>query len=110
MVGNNGPVNEASAATVSLTGGTDASPVDAAALRYFFWTDQTARDAANYAAGSTSSSQAFTFNDNGDQTVYARVIDKDGGHSDYQTVVHVNNVKPVVAAGMVSLSTANSVT
>jgi PKD repeat protein len=98
-ISNNGPVNEAGTATVTLEHAADASPVDAAALRYFFSTDQTARDAANYAAGSTSSSQAFSFNDNGDQTVYARVIDKDGGHSDYETVVHVNNVIPVVAEG-----------
>ena len=50
-------------------------------------------DATNAASGSASF-KAFTFNDNGDYVVYARVIDKDGGHTDYETTVRVNNVAP----------------
>src|SRR5262245_53687241 len=36
----------------------------------------------------------FTFDDNGSYTVYGRVFDKDGGFTDYTTVVTVNDIAP----------------
>jgi hypothetical protein len=89
------PVDEGSAAIVSLGGAFDSSSADiAAGLHYFFSTDASARDAASYAGSGTTASQQFTFDDNGTYTVYARILDKDGGYSDYQTTVTVDNVQP----------------
>ena len=97
-IANTGPVSEASPVTVSLSGGADASSVDAAGLKYFFSTSQDDRDAATYDDASAASSQSFTFGDNGTYTVFARVLDKDGGFADYQTEVTVTNVAPHDAA------------
>ncbi len=87
-------VLEGSATNVSLNGGADASTVDANSLRYFFSTVKALRDAATYLGSSSSASLGLTFNDNGAYVVYGRVIDKDGGFSDYQTTIVVNNVAP----------------
>ncbi len=95
-ISNNGPVNEGSPVTVTLSGGTDVSSADrTAGLKYFFSTAQSDRDLDTYASAGSTNSQNFTFNDNGTYTVYARILDKDGGFTDYSTVVTVNNVNPV---------------
>jgi hypothetical protein len=90
---NNGPVNEGSAATVSFTNQFDPSPEDAAALHYSFATSS-ADLASSYSAAGTSSSQNYTYSDNGTHTIYGRIFDKDGGSTDYSTVITVNNVAP----------------
>jgi hypothetical protein len=97
-LGNNGPVNEASPATVSFSGAQDPSSADTAAgFRYSFALTP-ANLAGSYAAAGTASSASFTFNDNGSYTVYGRIFDKDNGFSDYTTTVTVKNVAP--AAGV----------
>src|SRR5439155_9492791 len=48
-------------------------------------------------AGS-SDSKSCTFNDNGTYTAKARIIDKDGGYSEYTTPVTVKNVPPTATA------------
>jgi hypothetical protein len=90
---NSGPVNEGSLATVSLTSPTDISSVDAASLHYSFALTQGGLISA-YSAASAVNNGTFAFPDNGAYTVYGRVIDKDGGFTDYQTTVTVNNVAP----------------
>jgi hypothetical protein len=91
---NDGPVNEGGAATVSFDGASDPSSKDAAAgFHYSFALDQSAL-AGSYGAASSAASAQFTFADNGSYIVYGRIFDKDGGYTDYQTTVVVNNVAP----------------
>lgn len=101
-LGNAGPGTEGSPVTVSFTDGTDASSVDQASLRYVITTDIAARDLATYAEASAATSASFTFADNGTYTVYGRVFDKDGGYTDYETVVTVDNVAPVPTIDLIS--------
>jgi hypothetical protein len=91
---NNGPINEGGSASVSFTNGSDPSSADAGSLRYFLSTSQGARDAATYATATTVTSASFAFSDDGSYPVYGRVLDKDGGYTDYQTNVVVKNVAP----------------
>ena len=76
--------------TPSLSSPLDPSSTDVAAgLRYVFTIDA-ALPAANYATSSTTASASFTITTAGVHTIYARIIDKDGGHSDYTATVNVN--------------------
>jgi PKD repeat protein len=97
-ISNNGPVGEGNPVNVVLSGASDASAADAVALRYVFSSSAATRDAATFATGSAADAQSFTFNDNGVYTVYARILDKDGGYSDYQTDVTVSDVAPTVGS------------
>jgi DNA/RNA endonuclease G (NUC1)/PKD repeat protein len=82
------PITEGSSFVLSLTGATDPSPVDAAALMYAF-------DCGNgYAPASSSSSASCPTTDNGARSVHARVIDKDGGFTEYDGTVQIANVAP----------------
>ena len=94
---NSGPISEGGAVTVSFTGRADASSVDASSLHYFFSTTLAARDAATYSASPSSASQSYIFNDDGSYTVYGRVLDKDGGFTDYETTIRVNNLAPTAS-------------
>src|SRR5204862_319432 len=53
---------------------------------------------ATYAGSGTSASTSCTYEDNGTYPVKARIIDKDGGYSEYTTAVVVRNVDPTVTA------------
>ena len=93
-LGNAGPVAEGSPVAVGFTGVTDPSPADTAAgFRYSFAVTAGGL-ATTYAAAGSSATASFTFADNGIATVYARVFDKDGKFTDYQTAVTVTNVAP----------------
>jgi uncharacterized delta-60 repeat protein len=96
---NDGPVAENSPVTVSFSGATDPSPADVAAgFRYSFATNPNLL-AGSYAAASAAPSTSFTFPDGpAAPTVYGRIFDKDGGFSDYQTTVTVNDVAPTATA------------
>ncbi|MDB5309404.1 MAG: hypothetical protein JWO38_3606 [Gemmataceae bacterium] len=85
---NSGPVPEGSPVTVTLNGATDVSPVDAAALRYSFAL-QPGNLLSTYAASGPANTAQYTFPAHGTYTIWARVIDKDGGFNDYQTTVTV---------------------
>jgi DNA/RNA endonuclease G (NUC1) len=74
--------------TLRLTGATDPSPVDAAALQFAF------DCGAGYGAASSSATASCTEPDQGDYTVRAKVIDKDGASTEYTGVVHVVNAPP----------------
>src|SRR2546425_161962 len=92
---NNGPVAEGNAATVSFGSQSDPSSADTAAgFHYAFACDNSSLAGATYAGSGASASTTCTFNDNGSFTVRGRIIDKDGGSSEYTTVMTVNNVAP----------------
>jgi len=74
--------------SVSMTG-SDTSSIDAASLHYFFSTSRAARDEATYTTAGTAASETISFATSGAQTIFARVLDKDGGYADVQTSVTV---------------------
>jgi hypothetical protein len=92
-LGNSGPVAEGSPVTVSFTISNDPGN-----LHYSFALTQ-AGLAANYAAAGTSKSTSFTFNDNGNFTVFSRVFNPDNSFTEYNTVVTVTNVAPTATLG-----------
>jgi len=99
-LGNNGPVNEGSSATISFTSPSDPSSTDTAAgFHYAFSCTNGDLSGATYANSGTSASTNCPFADNGSFTVKGRIIDKDGGYTEYTTSVTVNNVKPTVSLG-----------
>jgi hypothetical protein len=92
---NDGPVNEGSSVTVAFANAFDPSQADTnAGLHYAFAVGAGSLSGIGYADAGTSPSASFTFDDNGDYTVTARVIDQDGGYTEYTTEVHVDNVAP----------------
>ena len=94
-LGNNGPVNEGSPATITFSGQFDASTADTTAgFHYAYSCTNGDLSGSTYAASGTSATNACTFNDNGSYPVKARIIDKDGGFTEYTTSVTVNNVAP----------------
>jgi hypothetical protein len=87
--GNNGPVNEGSSFTLSLTNAHDASAADeSAGFTYAF------DCGSGYGSFTASSTATCTTNDSGSRTVKGKVKDKDGGVSEYNASVTVNNVAP----------------
>jgi predicted extracellular nuclease len=82
-------VNEGSDIVLSLTNPVDV-PADLGSLQYAF-------DCGNgYGAFSASNTASCPTVDNGTQNVGGKVMDKDGGYTEYTTVVTVANVAPVV--------------
>ncbi len=98
-LGNNGPVNEGSTATISFSAPVDPSGADAAAgFHYAFACTNAPLNAATYANSGGSPNTTCSFPDNSARIVRGRIIDKDGGFTDYITVVTVNDVPPVLTA------------
>ena len=86
-------VNEGSSIDLSLTGASDPSSVDTTAgFRYAF------DCGSGYGAASTTSTATCTTSDNGDRAVKGKVIDKDGGATEYTASVTINNVAPTVTS------------
>src|SRR5205085_608273 len=97
---NGGPVNEGSPVSISFSGQSDPSSADTSAgFHYAFDCSGGSLAGATYAGSGTTPSTSCTFPD-GPQTkpVTGRIIDKDGGFTDYTTNVIVNNVAPSVTA------------
>ena len=92
-------MNEGSPVTVSLTDAFDPSSADTTAGFHYSFATSSAGLATTYAGAGDGPSQSFTFDDNGTPTVYGRIFDKDGGFTDYQTVVTVHNVAPTATIG-----------
>jgi PKD repeat protein len=83
---------EGSPVVVSLTGASDASPVDASAgFEYAF------DFGAGYGAFTPAATASFSPADNGTLAVRAKVRDKDGGETEYTASVEVANADPVVS-------------
>jgi hypothetical protein len=91
---NSGPVDEGSPVVVSFSNPSDPSPVDTVAGFHYSIVSGAAPLATTYADATDGAGKEFTFTDNGTYTVYGRLFDKDGGYTDYQTAVTVNNVAP----------------
>src|SRR5205085_1711458 len=92
---NDGPVDEGSPATISFSNQSDPSSADTAAgFHYAFACDNGSLAGATYGGSGTSASTQCTFPDNGPYPVRARIIDKDGGFSEYTTNVVLTNVPP----------------
>src|SRR5262249_20206100 len=83
-------VAEGSAFSLALNGATDASSVDATTLTFAF----DCGDGAGYHAPSPSPTSSCATTDNGDRSVRGKVLDKDGGSTEYQATVHVTDVAP----------------
>src|SRR5919198_5006508 len=95
---NDGPVNEGSPVTVSFSGQSDPSNADAAAgFHYAYSCSNGDLSGATYGGSGAGASTTCTFPDNGTKTVKARIIDKDGGFTEYTTDVTVKNVAPSVS-------------
>ena len=94
--GNGGSVNEGSPATVSFTSQFDPSSADTTAgFHYAYDCADGDLSGATYAGSGTSASATCTYDDGpSSHTVKARIIDKDGGFSEYTTSVTVLNVPP----------------
>jgi hypothetical protein len=73
-LGNNGPVDEASPATVSFTGQADPSTDDTGKLRYAYDCNGGSLAAATWAAGVTATSTDCTYDDDGSCTVSGKVM------------------------------------
>jgi PKD repeat protein len=104
MLSSNGPINEGSSGLVTFSNQFDPSPIDTAAGFHYAYdlnNDGTFDVGDGSYAGSVISAGAVVpgsilVDGPGDYTVKARILDKDGGFTDYTTVVHVNNVPPVL--------------
>lgn len=82
------PVNEGSPISLSLTAPVEPSTVDAASLKYSF------DCGAGYGSPSATNTASCPTTDNGARTVKGKVLDKDGGFTEYAATVTINNVAP----------------
>src|SRR5205823_14622680 len=88
---NGGPVGEGSAVTIAFAGQHDPSTADAGAG----FTYRYACDGVALLGPTPDATTTCTFDDGSStHTVLARIYDKDGGYSEYTTVVLVTNVAP----------------
>jgi hypothetical protein len=95
---NNGPVDEGSSFTLTMSNGDDVSSADKAA-KFEFSFD--CGDGSGYGAYSSpaalSASANCSTSDNGTRSVRAKIRDKDGGVREYTGSVTVKNVAPTVS-------------
>jgi PKD domain-containing protein len=90
---NNGPVDEGSSFTLTMSNGDDVSSADKAA-KFEFAFDCGSGYGAWSSPAALSASQSCSTNDNGSRSVKAKVRDKDAGVSEYSGSVLVRNVAP----------------
>ncbi|QIN83561.1 hypothetical protein GBA63_13630 [Rubrobacter tropicus] len=94
-------INEGGTATISLAKGNfntqDGQADTTAGFHYAFDCNGGPLDGATYASSGTAASTNCTFDDNGARSVRARIIDKDGGFTEYTRTITVNNVAPTAA-------------
>lgn len=87
-------VDEGGTVAISLTNQNDVQVDRYAGFRYAFACDGGSLDGATYEGSGAATSTNCTFDDSGTKTVRARIIDKDGGYSEYTKEIVVNNVAP----------------
>lgn len=98
-LGNNGPITYSQSATVSFTSQSDPSNADTTAGFHYAYSLTGDFIGVTYENGSgTSSTQNFSGLNAGDNTVYARIIDRDNGFTQYTTVVSVRKATLTVTA------------
>ncbi|MFW9917240.1 MAG: PKD domain-containing protein, partial [Candidatus Thorarchaeota archaeon] len=91
---NDGPLPEGSTATVSFIDQYDPGAVDILSLTYSFDWDN---DGTYEIVDQTSASAQYTWFENGDYPVRGKIQDKDGGYTEYTTVVTVSDMGPTAA-------------
>jgi autotransporter-associated beta strand protein len=96
--GNFGSVSEGSTGFVAFTNQQDVSSVDqSAGFTYGYdFNNDGIFEIQNTASASATVPASFLSLGPLDQTIRGRIIDKDGGFSDYTTTIHVDNVAPIV--------------
>lgn len=96
-------VTYGTALTVEFTGQFDPSLADTAAgFRYAFALDSEALDSVTYATASTSDSHSFGHLNAGAYTIYARIIDADGGYTQHELQLDVDRARLTVDVDDVS--------
>ena len=101
ILNNFGAVDEGSSGFVAFTGQNDVSAADQTAgfhYSYDFNNDGIFEE-VNTANASMTVPAIYLADGPGSRTVRGRIIDKDGGYTDYTTVISINNVAPLVNAG-----------
>lgn len=88
-----GPFNEGTTFSISLSGASDV-PTDQPTLKFSF----DCGDGLGYRAPSATPNVTCPAIDNASQTVRGKVIDKDGGYTAYDDIVLVANVAPTLNA------------
>ncbi|MDO9297068.1 PKD domain-containing protein [Bradyrhizobium sp.] len=88
-------VNEGQAATISISGASDASSVDATGLRYRFFDDNGSFD-SGFQNAATFTVNGSLLRHDGKVTVHGQVMDKDGGIVDGFTSITVVDVPPTL--------------
>lgn len=83
--------------TASIREALDISPADMLAGLRFSFALSAGQLVGDYAAASESSTAQFTLAGGQDYVVYGRVIDKDGGYSDYQKTIELSGGQPPTA-------------
>ena len=89
MLGNDGPKNEGSAVTVSFSNQYDPGTLDT-----FVYSFDWDNDSIYEIVDQVDASAQYTWNDNGVYTVKAKIMDNDGGFTEYTTNVIITNVNP----------------
>ncbi len=94
----NSGISYGNSVVASLNNPFDPSNVDTSAgLHYVFSLDSDTTDTASYENSSTSNSANFGLVNAGAHSIFARVIDKDGGSNWYSTSMVVNKAAPTIA-------------
>src|SRR5207249_572807 len=92
---NAGPVDEGGTVTITFDAPVDPSPADAAAgFHYAFSCAGDSLAGATYAGSGTSPVTTCSFADSGSHVVRGKIIDQDGGATEYTTAVTVTDVAP----------------
>lgn len=90
-LGHDGPKAEGSLVTVTFSGAADASSADTAAgFTYAF-----ACDGSTFETAAAATFTTCTFGDNGTPGIKGRVLDKDGGYTEYTVSPTITNVAPI---------------
>ena len=98
---NNSPINEGSPATITFSDQFDPSGADTGAGFHYSYALSMAGLASSYAAATDGASRDFIFDDGpSSPIVYGRIFDKDGGYTDFSTVVTVTNVSVAPTASL----------
>ena len=71
-----------------------------AGLHYAFECNGRSLATATYASSGAASSTNCTYADNGSYTVRAKIMDKDGGSTEYTKTIIIHNAPPSVSAGL----------
>ncbi len=108
---NDGPVREGDAAAIRFDRPRDPSNADTGAgLRFAFACDGGSLAGSIYAGASADPATSCTGLDNPGQTIRARIIDKDGGFTEYETTLTIANMAPTVGEISVPMQPAQVLT